>query len=235
MPPTEPCMFCGGPELVELFEVWSDHNFMLKTCCEGMHEAMLYEMQDPSDAKALLRHLQAEEITGHSLRRVAETDGHLILDYNLNIQPITFSAARSFVGDHHVHNRPPAAWRFGMGTWNGDTLIGVVMVGNPVARLFNNRGILEVNRLCIRRDLDRPLVWNACSQLYGWAAREARRRGFRRIITYTREDEHATTLRAAGWTREATIRARSWHTPSRPRPNAPIPTPKVRWSRILAA
>ena len=33
--PVIPCMFCGQPEHVEIFEVWG-HEWMFETCCEGL-------------------------------------------------------------------------------------------------------------------------------------------------------------------------------------------------------
>jgi hypothetical protein len=113
------------------------------------------------------------------------------------------------------------------------TQLGVVMAGNPVARAFMGRGIVEVNRLCIRRDLPRALAWNCASLLYGAAAREAERRGFGRIITYTRADESGVSLVAAGWEQEAVVRGRGWHSASRARSNTNAFIDKVRWSRTL--
>ena len=96
------------------------------------------------------------------------------------------------------------------------------------------RGILEVNRLCLRRDLPDPLRWNAASMLYGWCAREAQRRGWRKIITYTRADEAGTSLRAAGWTQEAKVRGRGWHGRKRARSNTNTWIDKVRWAKALS-
>ncbi len=48
--------------------------------------------------------------------------------------------------------------------------MGLVTVGNPVAPALNGRGIVEVNRLCVREDLDPMLKWNACSMLYAHSA-----------------------------------------------------------------
>ncbi|WP_140883806.1 XF1762 family protein [Muricoccus nepalensis] len=107
------------------------------------------------------------------------------------------------------------------------------MVGNPVARGLMGRGTVEVNRLCIRRDIPRPLAWNACSQLYGWAAREAEARGFERIVTYTRADEEGGSLRACGWITEAHVRGRSWNSPTRARTDRAPLIDKHRWSRAL--
>ena len=124
-------------------------------------------------------------------------------------------------------------WRFGKSIWNGRQMLGVVTVGNPVARALMGRGIVEVNRLCIRRDVAPLLRWNAASMLYGDAARQAERAGFSRIITYSRQDEDGVSLRAAGWTDEGAAGGRGWHSPSRPRGNRNAFVPKRRWSRTL--
>ena len=52
---------------------------------------------------------------------------------------------------------------------------------------------LEVTRLCTDG------TKNACSFLYGKAARAAFALGYRRIGTYTLPDEGGASLRAAGW------------------------------------
>jgi hypothetical protein len=69
--------------------------------------------------------------------------------------------------------------------------------------------------------------------LYGRAAREARRRGYDKVITYTLTEEEGTTLRAAGWTLEHTTIGRSWNTPGRPRPDRGAKGDKYRWARYL--
>jgi hypothetical protein len=114
-------------------------------------------------------------------------------------------------------------------------MLGVVMIGNPIAPALNGRGILEVNRLCICRDVPTALAWNASSQLYGWAAREARRRGWKHIISYTRVDEQGTALRAAGWTKEATVRGCGWHSGKRSWSNRNSFVDKIRWGKARKA
>lgn len=112
-------------------------------------------------------------------------------------------------------------------------MVGVAIVGNPVSPALNGRGILEVNRLCIRRDLPRALAWNAASMLYGWCAREAERQGWRRIVTYTRIDEEGTSLRAAGWEQESKVCGRGWHSSRRSRSSTNAWIDKVRWGKHL--
>lgn len=234
------CLHCGEPEVAEVLEVWSSHEFMLDTCCQGMHDAVTeFLNDDPKGAgkwlggtglNELLRGLQ-----GYSggVRRVIDADGQLLLDWNLQVVPVKWGVAKAFVREHHAHCRPPAGWRFGAGVMNGSDLLGVVVVGRPVARMLDQQRIVEVNRLCVRRDLAPGLSWNACSLLYGWAAKEARARGFERILTYTLASEVGTTLAAAGWTPESHTKGRRWDTPSRPRGDNTPRGDKVRWSRIL--
>jgi hypothetical protein len=69
--------------------------------------------------------------------------------------------------------------------------------------------------------------------LYGWSAREAERRGWSRIVTYTRADEDGGSLIAAGWTPEATVRGRGWHSGRRARANRNAFIDKTRWGKAL--
>jgi hypothetical protein len=229
------CLCCGELERVELFEIWESGEFLLETCCEGLHEILLDEMnRDPEYRDELLRDLGAEAYIGAKLRRVADCDGQYRLDFNIELKPIERDQARAFVDEHHEHNKAPLGWRFGAGIWNGAQLIGVVMVGRPVARMIDASQVVEVNRLCLRRDVPRELRWNACSQAYGWAAREAKRRGFSKIITYTLESELGTSLKAAGWQVDGRTKGGSWHRPGRARADRAPTCRKVRWARHLA-
>jgi hypothetical protein len=229
------CLFCGEPEHAELFEVWG-HEFMIRTCCEAIHEQIVVEMNDdPAWARHFMRSIGVEDVCGSRLRRVTD-DGcaGLILDWKLALKPVPAHSVRSFIARNHAHCGVPVTWRFHQAVYNGATLIGVAVVGNPVAPALMHRGIVEVNRLCVRRDLAAALRWNAASMLYGWCAREAELRGWQQIITYTRADEPGTSLTAAGWKREATIRGRGWHSGRRRRSNRNSWIDKVRWSRPLA-
>lgn len=232
----EPCIWCGEPRSVALFEIWDHgHEFMLDACCEGaLEEISAGIIEDPAWGRALLQRLGAEAYAGHRLRRVADDGaGTLLLDYRLEVRPVPIPLARTFVARHHAHCGPPTVSRYSFGAYNAGLLLGVAMAGNPVAPALNGRGILEVNRLCIRRDVARVLAWNACSMLYSQSAREAERRGFRHIISYVRSDEDGTSVRAAGWIPEAVVRGRGWHSARRARGNGNAWTDKTRWGRAL--
>ena len=229
------CLLCGEPAALSIHDIWTDGNFQLATCCPGLLEQIAAEIDaDPAWGRALLRHLGAEDLTGHVLRRVSDGQGNgPVLDFRLRLTPVSFPAARAFIARYHRHCGPPHGWRFGAGVMNGSALMGVVTVGNPVAPAFNGRGIVEVNRLCIRGDLNPMLRWNCCSKLYAYAATEAERRGFGHIITYIRADEEGTSLRAAGWVCDGPAGGRGWHSARRARSNRNAWITKERWSRTL--
>ncbi len=226
------CLFCGDDERVEIFEVYASGEFQLDTCCEGMSDSCNEFLSE--DPKAAARWLETLGHGGYEapvvggLRRVIEDDGQLLLDHNLSLVPVRWAAAKAFIAQHHRHCAPPAGWKFGQAIMNGGQCIAVASVGRPVARGFDAAKVIEVNRLCVRTDVPAGFVWNACSKLYGWAAREAKKRGFHKIITYTLESEDGTTLTAAGWKIDGRVagRKRGW------RNGVPI-APKTRWAREL--
>ena len=229
------CLLCGEPAELSIHEIWTDGNLQLATCCPGLLEQIAAEIDaDPAWGRSLLRYLGAEDLTGHVLRRINDGQGNgPVLDFKLRLTPVSFPVARAFIARYHRHCGPPHAWRFGAGVMNGSALMGVVTVGNPVAPAFNGRGIVEVNRLCIRGDLNPMLRWNCCSKLYAHAATEAERRGFGRIITYIRADEEGTSLRAAGWVCDGPAGGRGWHSARRARSSRNAWIAKERWSRTL--
>lgn len=224
----EKCDRCGGDFRCELLEVWG-RDFMLDTCCEWVHEQFI-ALADRDDWKELFW-----EGGGIRIRQVYEDwfINSLKVDYGLIECNVTLAEAKQFINEWHRHNKPPVGWRWGHAVSNGGLLIAVAMVGRPVARKIDHKTVVEVNRLCVHPDLDGALVWNAASQLYGAAAREAKRRGFSKIITYTLESEKGTGLLGAGWTAEATTRGGTWNRPSRARQDSAPTCKKIRWARIL--
>lgn len=125
--------------------------------------------------------------------------------------PIGLDEANAFVSQHHRHHRPVVGHKFSIGCAAGDKIVGVVIVGRPVSRRRDDGVTLEVTRLCT--DGTR----NACSFLYGAAARATFALGYRRIGTYILKSEPGTTLLAAGWRLIGERGGGSWSVPSRPR------------------
>lgn len=143
---------------------------------------------------------------------------------SLTVRPITLRAANEFVVEHHRHHKPARGCVFCASVWD-DRLVGVAIVGRPVARGLQDGATCEVVRVCTDG------TPNACSKLYGTVARAARALGYTRIVTYTLAEEGGASLRAAGWKVDAErTGGGSWHTPSRPRVSTHPLQPKVRWA-----
>ena len=112
----------------------------------------------------------------------------------LRLEPCGVTSARQYVARWHRHNEPPTGAIVCAVVVDPDGWArGVAMLGRPVSPALQAQGCLEINR--VATDGTR----NACSMLYGWGSREARRRGANRLVTYTLETEPGTSLLAAGW------------------------------------
>jgi hypothetical protein len=124
---------------------------------------------------------------------------------------VDLGEANAFVAEHHRHHRPVIGHLFSLGATDGERIVGVVIVGRPVARLRDDGETAEVTRLCTDG------TKNACSFLYGAAARAAFALGFKRIGTYILASEPGTSLMACGWRLIGETGRGSWNRPSRPR------------------
>lgn len=149
----------------------------------------------------------------------------------LRTVPVTFAQACAFVAAWHRRHRPPAGHKFfsvGAAT-DDDALVGVAVVGRPVARHLDDGLTLPAR---VATDGTR----NACSLLYAAAWRTARALGYRRLVTYTAAAEGGASLRAAGWQVVAARPASpGWNRPSRPRTDHGVDhTPRLRWQPATA-
>lgn len=141
----------------------------------------------------------------------------------LALRPIGKHEANAWIARHHRHHGPVRGLRFALSAYDGDRMVGVVVVGRPVSRCIDPATVCEVTRLCT--DGTR----NACSFLYAAARRVVAAMGYERLITYTLPEEGGASLRAAGFRLAATTRGGSWDTPSRPRTDRAPTQPKHRW------
>jgi hypothetical protein len=129
----------------------------------------------------------------------------------LDKMPISLEDANAFVAEHHRHHKPVVGHKFSLAAVKDGRIVGVVIVGRPVARLRDDGATLEVTRLCT--DGTR----NACSFLYGAAAKAAFALGYQRVGTYIAPEEGGASLRGAGWRKIGDTPGRSWSVASRPR------------------
>lgn len=127
----------------------------------------------------------------------------------LKIVPVELKAANEFIARLHRHHKPVVGHRFSIGCENDGTLVGVCVVGRPVARMTDQRRIVEVTRLCTDG------TPHTCSMLYAAAARAAKAIGYEAIQTFILNDESGTSLLAAGWTDLGLSQGGCWNRPSR--------------------
>ena len=142
----------------------------------------------------------------------------------LELQPITLKEANLFIARNHRHHLPPQGWKYGIAVNNGNDIVGVITVGRPVARHLDNSWTLEVTRCCTDG------TKNACSMLYSAAWRACKSLGYKRLITYTLQDEGGSSLRGAGWKIvNEKAGGGSWSSKSRPRIDKHPTQQKIRW------
>lgn len=141
----------------------------------------------------------------------------------MKLVPITLTAAKKYVGQHHRHHKPPLSGLFALAAQKGEDVVGVIIVGRPVARKLDDGYTVEITRCCT--DGTR----NACSFLYGAAWKAARALGYQRAITFTLPEEGGASLRACGWRDAGTTPGKSWSVPTRSRSDKHPLGEKVRW------
>lgn len=142
----------------------------------------------------------------------------------LSLCPVTLREARAFVAQHHRHHEPPQGGLFAICAAVSGEVVGVAIVGRPVARLLAADAFTaEVTRLCV---LDAP---NACSLLYAACWRAWRAMGGTRLITYTLADESGASLRGAGWSLIGEAGGGKWSRRNRPRVDLHPLQGKLRW------
>lgn len=146
----------------------------------------------------------------------------------VRVVPLTFPQANECVSMWHRHHAPlPGgfAW-YCLGAVADGTICAAAICGRPTNRNNDDGFTVEVIRLASDG------TPNACSALYGASKRVAREMGAARIITYTLDCESGSSLRAAGWNREADGIESWWthtgsRTPAVTRPH--MKERKVRW------
>ena len=145
----------------------------------------------------------------------------------LALTPISLREANAFVERNHRHHKGVTGHKFSIGCTRDGELVGVAIMGRPVSRYLDDGLTLEVNRLCTTG------AENACSMLYGAAARAARAMGYRKIITYTLDTEPGTSLRAAGWQCAGPAGGERWTGKRRPAADLYPPQKKLRYEKQL--
>lgn len=146
----------------------------------------------------------------------------------LNVVPVTFRPVGVFIAAHHRHHRPPQGMKFTLGVAAKGTVVGVAVVGRPIARHLDDGLTAEVTRTYTDG------TPNANSALYAAAWRAARALGYQRLITYTEQGESGASLRAAGFHPTARLAPHhGWDRPGRRRqPSNQQDIVRTRWEVV---
>lgn len=145
--------------------------------------------------------------------------------------PIGLDEANDFVEQFHRHNgrtnRDGGKFAIGASTEVG--MVGVAIVGSPLARMLQDGWTAEVTRLCVLDGAPK----GTCSFLYARCWRAWSAQGGAKLVTYTLADESGASLRGAGWRVVAQCKPRSagaWNSRDRARDWKPIyGQQKLRW------
>jgi hypothetical protein len=141
----------------------------------------------------------------------------------LELTPITLREANAFIALHHRHHAPVGFHIASLAVSDGITVRGVAIIGRPVARVLDNGWTAEVQRCCTDG------ARNACSMLYGASWRVVRNLGYRKLITYTLQEEGGASLRASGFRLIGEAGGSPWNRRSRPRVDIYPLQKKLRW------
>lgn len=148
---------------------------------------------------------------------------------SLRVVPCPLSRANLFVSRIHRHHGP-VTFGHSLAVLDDANLVrGVAIIGRPVGanRMTDGDLVAEVSRVATDG------CANACSALYGAAARLAKAAGYSRIITYILDSEQGTSLKGAGWTQDpGWYGGQSWMNRPGRKDLHPV-GPKGRWSLEL--
>lgn len=116
----------------------------------------------------------------------------------LKIVPLHLWQSNALVSALHRHHKPIRVHKFSIGATLDGKLVGAAICMRPACRALDDGLTIEVCRLATDG------TFNACSILYGACARISREMGFKKVQTYLLDSEPGTSLKATGWTLEAT-------------------------------
>lgn len=146
---------------------------------------------------------------------------------SLVLTPCTVRDAMSFVAQHHRHHGAPNGGLWAVACAEGEAVVGVAIVAQPLARMLMDGWTAEVIRLCVLEGHR-----NACSMLYSACWRAARALGWKRLVTYTLPEEGGASLRAAGWKLIGEAGGGTWNRTNRPRVDRHPTQAKLRWEAV---
>lgn len=86
----------------------------------------------------------------------------------LTLVPCTLKDAEAFVEQHHRHHRPPRGGLFAVAVAAGAEVVGVAIIGRPVARGLQDGWTAEVTRVSVETGTSlRGVGWRCIGQAGG--------------------------------------------------------------------
>lgn len=119
----------------------------------------------------------------------------------LELRPITLRRANDFVQEYHRHNGRTArdGGKYALAAVHEEELVGVVIVGRPLARLLDDGWTVEITRCCVKESAPKGTP----GFLYAAARRVWQAMGGKKVITYTLPSESGASMRGLGWKQAA--------------------------------
>ncbi|NOY60448.1 MAG: hypothetical protein GXO75_16170 [Calditrichaeota bacterium] len=132
--------------------------------------------------------------------------------------------ANDFVRKYHRHNDSTQGGKFAISLWKDEKMIGVAIAGRPVARNLDDGFTVEILRVCTDG------TKNANSKLYGTMRKICKLMGYKKIITYTLQEESGSSLLAVGAEIVAEVNPQEWNNNKRKRKSQSVYKQyKFRW------
>ena len=144
----------------------------------------------------------------------------------LEVREVRLRDASAFVNMYHRHLAAPIGHLFSLAALVDGVVVGAAIVGRPVARHLDDGRTVEITRLASNG------MRNVPSKLLGAVRREAAKRGFQLVVTYTLAAEPGTSLRAAGYVSQGAAGGGSWSRRQRLRTDRHPTEAKQRWSTM---
>lgn len=125
--------------------------------------------------------------------------------------PLTLRMANEFIEKYHRHNKPVVGYKFAIGAVKDGQLIGIAVVGRPVARKLDDGLTAEITRVCTDG------TKNVNSFLYARCKKICQLMGYERVVTYTLEEESGASLKAVGARIDGYVNPDEWDRKNRRR------------------
>lgn len=138
----------------------------------------------------------------------------------MELIPLSLKEANEFVLSYHRHNKPTVGGKFAIGVIDNQRLVGVAIVGRPIARKLSDGVTAEVTRVCTNDDA--PM--GACSKLYSACWKAWKAMGGKKLVTYTLATERGSSVKGAGFraVAESKPKKNGWNSESRQREWQPV-------------